>query len=134
MGRDRRYAGMERERMYTEMERERMYNEMERERMYPGMMDPERARFAREEALYDERYLEGSSRRRFGPPPGDPYLMYGPEYGRRYEDYVYGYEDPRDCRRGRHGHRGRRGFGRGGFGGGGGGLGIGGLLLAEKLF
>jgi len=88
-------------------------------------LDAQRARYAEEQALHDQRYRAGPSCRRYGPPPGDPYMRgYGPEYGR---GYGYGYEDyPGDsrCRR----RRRRRNFG-------GGGLGdlAGGLLLAGML-
>jgi hypothetical protein len=93
------------------------------------MINAERARYAQEQALYSQRYRDraGPSCRRYGPPPGDPY-MYRPEYGSGY-GYGYGYDD--------YGGRGRRR--RGGGGGLGGGLPLigalaGGLLLGDILF
>jgi hypothetical protein len=56
------------------------------------MINAQRAR--QQQALYarNERYRSGPSCSRYGPPAGDPYLMYGPGYGSGY-GYGYGYED-----------------------------------------
>ena len=113
---------------------------MERERQYTEMINAQRAEYAQERALYNQRYRAGPScqrlgPQRYGPPPGDPY-MYGPDYGRGY-GYGYGGYDDYDG----YGGYGRRGRGRGrrnGFGGGGGlpliGALAGGLLLGDILF
>jgi hypothetical protein len=55
------------------------------------MINAQRARYAQEQALYNQRYPAGPScqRQRYGPPPGAPY-MYGPEYGAG-AGYGYGY-------------------------------------------
>lgn len=92
------------------------------------MINAQRARYAQEQVLYNQRYRAGPScqRQRYGPPPGDPYL-YGPEYGAG-AGYGYGYGQPR-----------RRGGGLGGGLGGGSALPVlgalaGGLLLGDLLF
>ena len=89
------------------------------------MINAQRAQYAQEEALYNQRYRAGPSRQRYGPPPGDPY-MYGPEYG---AGYGYGY--------GGYGDYG--GYGRRRRNNGGGALPLlgalaGGLLLGDLLF
>jgi hypothetical protein len=56
---------------------------MERQRQYTEMINAQRAQYAQEQALYNQRYRAGPSSQRYGPPPGDPY-MYGPEYGSGY--------------------------------------------------
>jgi len=77
--------------------------EMEREPQNTEMINGQRARYAQEPALYDQRYRAGPS---YGPPPGDPYMYgHGPEYGSR---YGYGHEDPGRFRHGRDRDRGRR--------------------------
>jgi hypothetical protein len=95
---------------------------MERERQNAEMINAQRARYAQEQALYDQRYRAGPS---YGPPLGDPYMYgYGPEYGR---GYGYGYENyPGDFRRDR--DRDRCDFGGDGLGGV-----AEGLLLADIL-
>lgn len=82
---------------------------MERERQYTEMVNAQRAQYAQERALYargrapyDQRYRAGPSCQRYGPPPGDPYMMYGPEYG---GGYGYGYDS---YGYGGYGRRGRR--------------------------
>ena len=60
---------------------------MERRRQYTEMINAQRAQYAQEQALYNQRYRAGPSCQRYGPPPGNPY-MYGPEYG---AGYGYGY-------------------------------------------
>jgi hypothetical protein len=103
---------------------------MERQRQHTVMRNAERARYAREQAIYDEQY---AARRRYGPPPGDPF-MNGPRYGRGY-GYGYGYDDyddyDYDCDGGRRQRRcrGRRGRG---MGRGGGGL-LGALVLGDII-
>lgn len=64
---------------------------MERQRQYTEMINAQRARYAQEQALYNQQYPGGPScqRRRYGPPAGDPYL-YGPDYGAG-AGYGYGY-------------------------------------------
>src|SRR5713226_4066948 len=95
---------------------------MERQRQYAEMRYAERARYAREQAIYDEQY---PARRRYGPPAGDPFI-YGPRYGGY--GYGYGYDDSDDyeydCDGGRRQRRcrGRRGMGMGRGRGRGGGL------------
>ncbi|KAF8497159.1 hypothetical protein F5888DRAFT_330351 [Russula emetica] len=98
--------------------------EMERERQNAEMINAQRARYAQEQALYDQRYRAGPS---YGPPLGDPYMYgYGPEYGR---GYGYGYDDyPGDFRRDRDRDRDRCDFGGDGLGGV-----AEGLLLADIL-
>jgi len=55
------------------------------------MMNARRARYAQEQALYNQQCAAGpSNSRRYGPPPGDPYA-YGPSYGSGY-GYGYGYD------------------------------------------
>jgi hypothetical protein len=88
------------------------------------MVNAQRAQYAQEQALYNQRYRAGPSCQRYGPPPGDPY-MYGPGYG---SGYGYGYDDYGD-----------RGFGRRRRNNGGGALPLlgalaGGLLLGDILF
>ena len=91
------------------------------------MIDAQRARYAQEQALYEQQQL---TRQRYGPPQGNPYV-YGPEYG---GGYGYGYGDGYGGRGGGFGGRRNRGFG----GGGGGGLPLlgalaGGLLLGDII-
>jgi len=111
--------------------------DVERQRQYTEMINAQRAEYAQEQALYDQRYRAGPSCRRsgpqrYGPPPGDPY-MYGPEYGRGYGYGGYGgYEGYGDYSRGRGCRRRNNGLG-------GGGLPLlgalaGGLLLGDILF
>jgi len=63
--------------------------DMERQRQYTEMINAQRAQYAQEQALYNQRYRAGPSSQRYGPPPGDPYT-YGPGYG---SGYGYGYGD-----------------------------------------
>lgn len=62
---------------------------MERRRQYTEAINAQRARYAQEQALYNQQYRAGPSYQRYGPPAGNPY-MYGPEYG---GEYGYGYGD-----------------------------------------
>ena len=67
------------------------------------MLNAQRAQYAQEQALYNQRYRAGPSCQRYGPPAGDPYNMYGRGYGSGYgRGYGYDYDDYGD-----------RGFGRG---------------------
>ncbi|KAH9984176.1 hypothetical protein BJV77DRAFT_1039197 [Russula vinacea] len=110
----------------TKEERDAYRKEQER------MIAAQRARYAQEQALYDQGTYRGGlrggpCRQRYGPPAGNPYT-YGPAYGSGY-GYGYGYDD--------YGGYGRR-RGRGMGGGMGGGLPIlgalaGGLLLGDIL-
>jgi len=71
--------------------REQARLDLERQRQYTEMLNAQRARYAQEQALYNERYRAGPSCQRYGPrygpPAGDPYV-YGPDYG---AGYGYGY-------------------------------------------
>jgi hypothetical protein len=51
------------------------------------MIHAQRARYAQEQARYNQRYRAGPSCHRYRPPQGDPY-SYGPGYG---SGYGYGY-------------------------------------------
>lgn len=53
------------------------------------MITAQRAQYAQEQALYNQRYRAGPSCQRYGPPPGDPYT-YGPGYGSGYGYGGYG--------------------------------------------
>ena len=97
------------------------------------MINAQRARYAQEQALYEQEYARGAtSRQRYGPPQGDPYVYgRGPQYGGGY-GYGYGYDDYDGYGGGR-----RRGRG-GGFGGGGSAVPMlgalaGGLLLGDII-
>ncbi len=56
---------------------------MERRRQYTEAINAQRARYAQEQALYNQQYPAGPSQYRYGPPPGNPYT-YGPPYGSGY--------------------------------------------------
>jgi len=108
--------------------------ELEKKRRYTEMINAQRARYAQEQALYEQEYARGApSQQRYGPPQGDPYVYgRGPQYGGGY-GYGYGYDDYDD-------YGGRRRRNRGGFGGGGGGSAVpmlgalaGGLLLGDII-
>ncbi|KAF8481077.1 hypothetical protein DFH94DRAFT_737849 [Russula ochroleuca] len=127
--------GTKEERDAYKREQERI--EMERRQRHAEMITAQRARYAQEQALYNQgQYrggpLGGSSRQRYGPPAGNPYT-YGPEYGSGY-GYGYGYDDYGGYGGGGN-RRGRRGMGGGGLGGGLPILGAlaGGLLLGDIL-